>query len=535
MVELIPQNELDLMSDYISAYAFRNYNNANLSNRVSVKEVLKQHWECNKSTLFKMLGKKLYIEKHIEFDKSVSELVAEMNTIKYGDTFYSDFYNLISPCGSFYHNDQTVANLISDYALAVNVYHGPDKKLAVPNSLRPLKIQKGEKIIKILGKLAKAHNLRGFEEFRIKHSQILNQKRITGILRLSIHPMDYFTMSDSGCYNWESCMAWDGGEYRQGTVEMMNSPNAIVAYIRNENEKDDIHLKENHWPSKKWRSLFVVTEDIISNVCGYPYISESLDYAVLEWLRELAYENLGWEYHKEVFDYHAFQFSGSYYEPLAKNIRISTYTSYMYNDFGDSQRALIGINFDDDDVGITYSGLSQCVCCGGPAIPRADTLVCTDCEPITYCACCEDPVFDGDVVEVNGEKYCRWCYEEVFIEDYFTGDSIHVDYTVQIYLSPDDGATIYRDFYVKISSNFFDCQELDTFKEIFRNYCTGPIYEGEVEFSCWARREFFINISDLTEEGRNAFNLIGSDWNAHHHSYNEWDITKIEPVAYEDI
>ena len=73
-----------------------------------------------------------------------------------------------------------------------------------------------------------------FEQMRIKHSQILNKKRLKGTLCLSIHPLDYITISDNNC-DWDSCMTWTGddcpGEYRLGTLEMMNSPSVVVAYL----------------------------------------------------------------------------------------------------------------------------------------------------------------------------------------------------------------------------------------------------------------------------------------------------------------
>ena len=41
-------------------------------------------------------------------------------------------------------------------------------------------------------------------------------------------------MSDND-YGWDSCMGWmNEGEYRLGTVEMMNSPCIVVAYIDGE-------------------------------------------------------------------------------------------------------------------------------------------------------------------------------------------------------------------------------------------------------------------------------------------------------------
>ena len=74
-------------------------------------------------------------------------------------------------------------------------------------------------------------SLEEFEDFRIKHSRILSEKEFIGRLSLSIHPLDFMTMSDNDS-DWSSCMSWRTcGSYRRGTVEMMNSPCVVVAYL----------------------------------------------------------------------------------------------------------------------------------------------------------------------------------------------------------------------------------------------------------------------------------------------------------------
>ena len=76
--------------------------------------------------------------------------------------------------------------------------------------------------MRVLSKIATAYNLPGFEDFRIAQSLVTNQANLKGYITLSIHPLDYMTMSDNNC-GWDSCMSWqEEGCYRQGTVEMMN-------------------------------------------------------------------------------------------------------------------------------------------------------------------------------------------------------------------------------------------------------------------------------------------------------------------------
>ena len=129
------------------------------------------------------------------------------------------------------------------------------------------------------------------------HSRILNQKYMDGELCLSIHPLDYMTMSDND-NNWDSCMKWNGvGDYRCGTVECMNAPNVLIAYLHNpDHPMNPFTFKDWKWNSKKWRELFIVNEEVISEVKGYCFQDESLTNTILMWIKELAEKNLGWTY-----------------------------------------------------------------------------------------------------------------------------------------------------------------------------------------------------------------------------------------------
>ena len=90
-------------------------------------------------------------------------------------------------------------------------------------------------------------------------------------------------MSDNN-EDWESCMSWtQGGEYRVGTIEMMNSPYVIVAYLKSHH---NLEWADN-WNSKKWRELYICSNDFVRSITGYPYKDEKITKLVLEKIREL--------------------------------------------------------------------------------------------------------------------------------------------------------------------------------------------------------------------------------------------------------
>lgn len=257
-----------------------------------------------------------------------------------------------------------------------------------------IKISKGDKTMKALGKII--HTIfpdlvDEFEEFRIRVSQITNQSSLSGDLCISIHPLDFMTMSDNSS-NWSSCMNWrNKGEYRCGTVEMMNSCSVVVAYLKSDTET--LTRKNCKWNSKKWRSLFIVTNGAIVSVKGYPYQNETLTKTVLEWLKELYDKNL----------------VGTWFDPLVDTLgnpcelhmltddELDMFkTDNMYNDFGTTDHyGYITPAFMRMDE-YNYSGILNCMSCGEMwDADRYDARLCKvncdDCLPID-----EDEDYDDE-------------------------------------------------------------------------------------------------------------------------------------------
>ena len=106
------------------------------------------------------------------------------------------------------------------------------------------------------------------------------------------------TMSDNA-NGWESCMNWTQGpgSYRAGTIEMMNSPLVVVAYITTKP-----YYPENtsiEWTSKSWRELIIVHPNAICSVKSYPYYNIAFDKALVNWLVDLVEEKTEWRYNRK--------------------------------------------------------------------------------------------------------------------------------------------------------------------------------------------------------------------------------------------
>ena len=289
-----------------------------ITNNVGAPAVSLEHllrfWDRNKSGLFNMFGGELIIEKEISFARDAHQLAEDMDVKFFYRSydrdpelteFINDFRQACNQILTYENNNfswgerdrrgvyRVIDSLLTPYDLARNTIPNA-AEITIPSTGEIVKVCAGQKITKVIGKLSNIFGLSeaGFEKFRVAHSQVLNQKKLTGRLCLSIHPLDYMTMSDNNS-GWDSCMSWTNeGCYRQGTVEMMNSDMVVVAYLASSEDmtlwwsadKDD----DKYWNNKKWRQLFVINKDIITNVKAYPYRNDELTNICLNWLRELA-------------------------------------------------------------------------------------------------------------------------------------------------------------------------------------------------------------------------------------------------------
>lgn len=397
-------------------------------------------WDKEKVTLWKMLGEKFTISKDVTFKRSERQSRSDFEDclgywrigykfIREYQDFMADKRNIETPLcyyGPLYQVNNfedimALRELTTFESLHSNVYTGNTFTITRNEDGQALLVNKGAKISKLLGKLAKFFELSEakYEEFRIAHSQFLNQDTIKGTLCLSIHPMDYVTMSDNDC-GWDSCMNWrDEGDYRIGTVEMMNSPCVLIAYLR---AKDDMEFgwgdKLSHWNSKKWRQLYIVTKDLISDIRQYPWYNNELNGLCMKWIKDLATANLGWQYSNLCTYYNNFR-DANYHnfclELSDEPYSIDVYCDKMYNDvYSKNQKCFIGVEA-PHEIEIDYSGYSECVNCGREINDISDTcmLLCDDCSNAMRCSCCGEVIHNDDYYWIEDDTcLCYDCYTE---------------------------------------------------------------------------------------------------------------------------
>lgn len=467
--DMLTLEELEAIDEYRRRYA---YSYAGYSNNDKFEPscyILREWAKCKNEYLFKLFGNQLIISKPIQITKNYNELVTEIAKLhnsnsfgrcnRGGKVFYTAFMDFLYPIPGFFDNsylDYGIDNVVRDKLfylidanhLVSNEYSGSTFFVKLPNGKR-LAVQNGCKVSKVLGKIAEAFNLPGYEDYRICLSQIINQKSVEGKITLSIHPLDYMTMSDNNC-GWESCMSWrkEGG-YRQGTVEMMNSNHVVVAYI---SADEDMRLTDDfYWNSKKWRQLFIVNEDLITSVKGYPNHNSELSLEIMNWLRELARENLGWNYQEPFKYYHEeSNITIDSFSEEKSNFYLDPTTENMYNDFGSAPFHWLAFSdtFSEDKITnhswggaaylhVPYGGQPQCMICGDlyPDFDGEGCLACDICQTRVYCDCCEEPI-GSEIYEVDGRKLCEYCFGNNTYTCPCCGETHFHDATTPIFIIP---------------------------------------------------------------------------------------------------
>lgn len=460
-------------------------------------------WAQSKKKLFSLLGGKLIVKVPFSYEKTTEERDQQIRDLLLHKSDYIDLCKKV--------NDRTKAIRITEDSFTYHDVRAIERifecdvvgektnntvKIKLENK-KLLQIQKGTKVFKAIQKIVDYFGftdlLETIEKYRIIHSQILNDKKVTGTMCFSIHPLDFMTMSDNA-NDWRSCMSWvERGCYRVGTLEMMNSNNVVCVYIEsNSNFVFGNELtEENTWNSKKWRQLFIVTKDIIVGGKEYPnHIQPAVVFA-LATLRDLAKQNWKHEYKFGPELYKDMAHVDSLYRmdrnrnwiKMGKTFKhnILFDTKGMYNDLlNDNSRAYWCVrNKVEKTKIVSYSGKSLCLCCGKPVIEESDnydyywggayndrfdncnSLICYSCEEKLHCDFCDNV---GEVVVIDGRKYCEECFDKWIRVCPVTGEkfSLHEQHRW------------YEATYIKLKSSEDDLNLLE--KEIGRD-----IYDDEPE------------------------------------------------------
>lgn len=396
--------------------------------------LLQYYYPAKGQYLYDLLDGNLIISKHVQFETNYYMLSEEIEALrKSHHTFLHELLNVLQveltdgylnykddECRRFYYSVQDWLN--DDKTLTENRV---TEKIAATICGTKIVINSGEKILRALRRICETLDndtsnfdfAVRFERYRLDHSRIFNQRNLSGDLCLSIHPLDYATASDND-NGWSSCMSWqEEGCYRLGTVEMMNSPMVICAYLKS--NVQEMSFGSWTWPSKKWRAWIIVTPSGILCNRNYPYDNEQLSRECINWVKELAAERFGWTFTSAL-------------PANTYNYPIEYATNFMYNDYRNSMLfAGDPAHPENKYLIINYSGIANCMNCGDRIYFDDDsdsaTLLCEKCNNTTHCYNCGCRVNEDVCYGPNEETLCVDCYNEIVTSCDLCGEVVYTE------------------------------------------------------------------------------------------------------------
>lgn len=463
LIEQLSDQDKRILTNYITTYGVAP------ENFMGVDKWL-QNWSHSNQKLYKLLGNKLIVKVPIHYEKSSQEIENDIRknllTMPFVTIYKTFFQNIIVPLcnqGVIDEIAKQAFSSLTDSVCFVNNQTYLTIKIKKSNNSKLLQIQSGTKIMKAFSKVIEYFKddftFMSFEDFRVKHSIMLTDRKVSGYMVLSIHPMDFITMSDNDS-NWSSCMSWkEDGCYHVGTIEMMNSNNVICCYLENSNPfcfgKDN--SEDYTWNNKKWRELAYITKDIIMSGKAYPFINDYFSTFIINTLKDLAQKNLNWKYKYGPELYKDMLYINSSYcmdrvreyrkmRPIKKNILWDT--KGMYNDMLNAKvNYWCYRNAVDKTKIISVSGKANCCSCGDPIIEESGyydeynerfngvhRVICNDCycEQVYSCESCAaesliNPLYE--VVDDQGiiKNVCAQCYSKYMRECPCCGKTTYFD------------------------------------------------------------------------------------------------------------
>lgn len=436
-------------------------------------QVFLRYWAKNKENLYHLLGDNLRIK--IPFPKEKNEelintsIIEEIASNSFFCVVLDNYFGgyLVSEGLVTVKEAKELLTVISDASFINNAI--PETIRIKSKNKKLLQLQKGTKVFSALQKILKYFKddtpliyFDKLEALRVRYAQLLSDKTLDSNICISIHPLDFMTLSDNGL-GWHSCLSWQNdGSFKNGTIEMMNSKYVVCCYLEDNTQWHfDSKKPEARWNNKKIRQLFYITDSILLSGKPYPYDNINFTVTILKKLKELAEKNLNLKYESAIEEYNDMNnvetdLSIDYLikngekinirnivnpKKINKDNTILIETNCMYNDFlnelsnrrSSSKRTTHFYCYRNKVKGTKIyncSGETVCLICGkenyiyddkdddyylydesyNNRYPRADKLICWSCEEkrdSCYCCDCQDKRLV--MVEEQGVAVCEDC------------------------------------------------------------------------------------------------------------------------------
>lgn len=245
------------------------------------------------------------------------------------------------------------------------------------------------------------------ENWQNKYSQLIQNVKVSGRLCLSVHPLDFLSISET-THSWRSCHALDG-EYRAGNLSYMNDSSTVIAYLKSEgNEYKLPHFpKEVLWNSKKWRTLFYVSqdEDLIFSSKPYPFDNKYL----VNISYELLQERIGGAWPQAFTQVNSPDDVLRYIEDAIGSVHFNDcICSSTYNP---RYKVILGKELADCRP-VEVGSPVKCLKCEKEYLEFNSDYRCCDCGNYIVCDCCGVSMYQDERCYLDGQSLCPSCYDE---------------------------------------------------------------------------------------------------------------------------
>lgn len=439
-MELIKEKEIEALTEYLKEYVTYNV--------MDMREYLKFAWAKPKENLIKLFRDQLIYSKEINLaypnEKQIAEKLDNVFTRTVVCNLFENIKKIIANLDLLYkENNVTIYKLCN-----MNNYINNRSNVRfclITKEAKKFVIDKNSKWLKMMRKLIfflseelmLQNNFSQFSDIITKCYLILDdleklydnayfRNHLKGTLYISIHPIDYFTLSDNNNH-WTSCYSiTNNRSHVISTLELLSSPDVVVAYFVAENDPDFYLTDDFTWYNKNWRSLIVVDKDALVQIKGYPYQSDELNDLALDFVAEIVKDT--YQYNRKIEE--------------ADTKKVHVFTHRAYNDYSSTcSHVYIAEKPSQNNIKIATTSEAYCLECGNEIKHSITSLMlCENCGDIVYCCNCGEPInFSTDYYaeDNNGNIYCEMC------EDSYLYRCAKCNYN----FTEDDINTIYYGFY----------------------------------------------------------------------------------------
>lgn len=509
-------NDAEIINKYIAFYGKEQ--NINAPRNTDMRTILNE-WSNNKKYLYSLLNNSLAIRSGPIVLSGRGQAEKMVNALdKYGGN------NFIKQLIEKSKTIPELNTIIDTACLPINLFNN---KWFFGNIKKDnLIIQNGAKITTIFKKLAQYFSIDNelFNNFLQAQSMATNLKDVYNkefTIYLSIHPLDFFTLSDN-MNNWSTCLSWneDGGS-KLGTIELMNNKTAIIAYVASH---DKMSIPGGKWNNKKWREIFFVDENSIVEGKAYPYRCDEFSQCAIRFLADRM-KNFT---HSEEIVFNATSETSS--------IKFIPKHKYMYNDFSKifndinypNSRGHYALFTDElfneiqkDAFTPDYRGTTTCIWCGEKIdadnkkiYGQKSNLLCINCAQVHQkCDCCGKLCFDNNIIplpELVNKSYCGECVSSKCFIDTISCLLFPKEEQMVVYFAREPDKPTFNDKNIELLSINSKYSAIRDYKlnDYFKMFHKKMVKNAEGHYE----EIIYVNKNDLIEENINNYFIFEPDY-----------------------